>query len=124
MTIKYNKGDNTIISTNFKVNEFDCNCTNKSCKITYIDPMLVRVIQNIRDRIGRPLNINSAYRCKKHNKAVGGVADSQHLLGKAVDLSLPENMNFSQFIKIISETQGLSFFKVYPAKKFIHIDTR
>ena len=44
-------------------------------------------IQVIRDKIGCPLHINSAYRSPNHNKAIGGVKNSKHLLGKASDLT-------------------------------------
>ena len=44
-------------------------------------------IQVIRDEIGCPLHINSSYRSPAHNKAIGGVKNSQHLLGKASDLT-------------------------------------
>lgn len=35
----------------------------------------------------RPLVVTSATRCKAHNAAVGGAADSQHLLGNAIDIA-------------------------------------
>ena len=44
-------------------------------------------IQIIRDEIGCALHVNSAYRSPAHNKAIGGVKNSQHLLGKASDLT-------------------------------------
>ncbi len=43
-------------------------------------------LQVLRDFLGEPLRINSAYRSESHNKAVGGSSKSQHLLGKASDL--------------------------------------
>lgn len=35
----------------------------------------------------RPLNVNSGVRCKRHNAEVGGVSNSLHTTGQAVDLS-------------------------------------
>tara|TARA_R110002072_G_C7819582_1_gene523227 strand:- start:37 stop:420 length:384 start_codon:yes stop_codon:yes gene_type:complete len=43
-------------------------------------------LQVLRDFLGEPLRINSAYRSEAHNKSVGGSSRSQHLLGKASDL--------------------------------------
>lgn len=43
-------------------------------------------LQVLRDFLGEPLRINSAYRSEAHNRAVGGSSKSQHLLGKASDL--------------------------------------
>ena len=38
-----------------------------------------------------PVVISSGYRCKALNKAVGGVANSQHMMGEAVDIKPPAN---------------------------------
>ena len=46
------------------------------------------VLQPLRDHIGRPLLINSGYRCEQLNEAVHGVGRSQHLLGEAADLHI------------------------------------
>tara|TARA_B100000768_G_C11186386_1_gene335263 strand:- start:256 stop:639 length:384 start_codon:yes stop_codon:yes gene_type:complete len=47
-------------------------------------------LQELRDFLGEPLRINSAYRSEAHNQAVGGSSRSQHLLGKASDLRVKE----------------------------------
>ena len=47
-------------------------------------------LQVLRDFLGEPLRINSAYRSEAHNKAVGGSSRSQHLLGKASDLRVKD----------------------------------
>lgn len=43
----------------------------------------------IRQFLGGPINVNSWYRSTAVNNAVGGVADSQHKLGEAVDFTCP-----------------------------------
>lgn len=45
-------------------------------------------LQTVRDILDEPININSGYRSEAHNNIVGGVKDSQHLLGKAADISM------------------------------------
>jgi hypothetical protein len=50
---------------------------------------LARELQKVRNKIGRPFRVNSWYRPPTVNKAVGGVSNSQHLYGKAVDLQVP-----------------------------------
>lgn len=45
-------------------------------------------LQVLRDFLGEPVRINSAYRSEAHNKAVGGSKTSQHLLGKAADIKV------------------------------------
>ena len=48
---------------------------------------LADAVQLIRNTIDCPLHINSAYRSPSHNEAIGGVKDSQHVKGKASDLT-------------------------------------
>lgn len=48
---------------------------------------LAKNLQVLRDYLNTPLKINSGYRSPAHNKAVGGAQFSQHMLGKAADIS-------------------------------------
>jgi uncharacterized protein YcbK (DUF882 family) len=48
---------------------------------------LSKNLQTIRDYIGVPIHINSAYRSPDHNKRVGGVKNSKHLQGIAADIT-------------------------------------
>lgn len=50
---------------------------------------LARELQKARDQLGRPFIVNSWYRPPAVNQAVGGVSNSQHLYGKAVDVQVP-----------------------------------
>jgi len=43
-------------------------------------------LQVLRDFLGEPIRINSAYRSPAHNKSIGGSKNSQHLIGKASDI--------------------------------------
>ena len=47
-------------------------------------------LQVLRDFLGEPIRINSAYRSPAHNKAIGGVKNSQHVLGKAADIKVKD----------------------------------
>lgn len=44
------------------------------------------VLQPLRDWIGCPILIGSGYRCPMLNRIVGGVENSQHMKGQAVDI--------------------------------------
>lgn len=44
------------------------------------------VLDPLRDRFRRPIIINSGFRSKDLNRAVGGVATSQHMKGEAADI--------------------------------------
>jgi len=46
-----------------------------------------RCFEPIRNWYGKPIKVNSFYRCDALNKAVKGSATSQHVQGKAIDIS-------------------------------------
>ena len=45
------------------------------------------VLDPLREAYGRPIYVNSGYRCPALKRAVGGVAHSQHLTGEAADIT-------------------------------------
>lgn len=72
---------------NFRREEFACKCGGRFCDGFPVQPeeKLVRAIQKVRNHFGVAVTISSGVRCEKHNQAVGGVSNSRHLGGKAVD---------------------------------------
>lgn len=73
----------------FRRTEFKCQCGGKYCDGYPAEPAeeTVRMADEIRKRVGVPLTVNSGLRCKQHNAEVGGVSNSLHTTGQAVDLS-------------------------------------
>ena len=58
--------------------------------VTRLGVLARELLQPIRDHIGRPVRINSGYRCTARNAAThGSSATSQHVLGEAADISVP-----------------------------------
>lgn len=49
------------------------------------------ILQPVRDAYGKPISVTSGYRCPALNKAVKGVATSQHLTGEAADIVVADN---------------------------------
>ena len=47
---------------------------------------LCRWLERLREKVGKPIVINSGYRSEAVNKAVGGVKGSNHLTGCAADI--------------------------------------
>ncbi|MEL3955434.1 D-Ala-D-Ala carboxypeptidase family metallohydrolase [Stenotrophomonas bentonitica] len=47
------------------------------------------ILQPLREALGRPVRVNSAFRSEAVNQAVGGTATSQHRLGEAADIHVP-----------------------------------
>lgn len=46
------------------------------------------VLEPLRVAMNEPIKIGSGFRCEALNKAVGGVSNSQHMKGQAVDLCI------------------------------------
>lgn len=72
----------------FTMKEFECRC---GCVMpaeakANIEALVHNVLDPVRDAYDKPIGVNSGFRCEKHNKAVGGVPRSQHLVGEAADI--------------------------------------
>lgn len=87
---------------------------------------LAENLQVIRNYIGLPVIINSAYRTPSHNKKVGGSPTSQHLYGKASDIWVksmsPEQVR-AVILELIQEGK-ISEGGVGIYNNFIHYDIR
>lgn len=109
------------LTRDFNYKEFRCHCG--KCKFSSgigIDEIFVQKLQMIRDWVDTPLKINSALRCKIHNKYVGGSKNSNHLTGIAADIHC---ISPRLRMLIISEAISLGLtIGVY--KRFLHLDMR
>ena len=57
-----------------------------------MEALVREVLDPVRRKIGKPIVVNSGFRCPLHNKAVGGATSSQHVKGEAADIALePRN---------------------------------
>ena len=65
---------------------------------------LVRdVLDPLREKLDRPIRVNSGYRSPAVNTAVGGSARSQHSLGEAADIVVP-GMTVAELIEFIRKS--------------------
>ena len=64
-----------------------------------IKALVEDVLQPLRDAWGGPLFINSGYRSPELNKAVGGVATSQHCKGQAADVGVTDPYALAKLAK-------------------------
>ena len=125
MAIKtHNKSNRGSLSKNFSVNEFACKGLG-CCSTVKIDEDLVKYAQKIRDHFGKPVNVNSGYRCPTHNKRIGGATGSYHTKGMAADISV--NGVAPAEVAKYAESIGIKGIGLYETSKdgyFVHIDTR
>ncbi len=95
----------------FSLAEFINSVTAKRLKINNIPTFeivdnlnrLASYLDGIREKLGKPILITSGYRCPMLNKAVGGVANSQHQKGLAADITCSDMKSLE---KILIETGG------------------
>lgn len=79
------------------------------------------VLNYLRDKLGQPIVINSAFRTQQVNKAVGGAKRSLHMQGRAADIKT-RPMYLGELWKLVEQYDaqyGLSEKILYPT--FIHI---
>lgn len=95
---------------NFTFNELKCRCGGKYCNGMPVgfSYELLRQLQQIRNYFGKAVIITSAVRCTKHNKNVGGVANSKHTKGTAVDF----------YVKGVSYSKLNSYVNTLPYKSY------
>lgn len=93
----------------FRRAEFRCQCGGKYCNGFPAEPVeeTVRMADEIRRRAGVPLNVNSGVRCTRHNSDVGGVWNSLHLTGQAIDLApIGGNISVARLQDIAAQVQA------------------
>jgi peptidoglycan hydrolase-like protein with peptidoglycan-binding domain len=109
----------------FSKKEFRCKCGGQYCDgyPAEIDLTMVRYADEIRRRIGVPIGVNSGLRCSQWNTIQGGVSNSQHRYGTAVDLGKPSGVTVAEMAAIaedvIGDTGGIGIYSWG-----IHIDSR
>jgi zinc D-Ala-D-Ala carboxypeptidase len=101
---------------NFSPAEIACRGTGQ----LKLHPASLDTLQALRDRLGKPLIVRSAYRSPEHNRAVGGAPRSKHLDGAAFDIAMT-NHDPAAFEAAAREV-GFLGFGFYPRSGFIHID--
>ncbi len=105
----------------FKPAEWACRC---GCGLDAIDMNLIKTLDFIRERFGRPIIITSGCRCENHNQSVGGRPRSAHLVGPdglchAVDIAcLAPSTRF----QLVSLCLSFGIKRIEITNKHIHID--
>ena len=101
--------------------QLECPC----CHRADIDDRLIKALIQL-DRITLSgFRINSGFRCPKHNAAVGGAPNSDHLEGRAADIAPTDLTMFNLVILALTiPTFASGAFGFYPTKGIIHLGVR
>ena len=65
--------------------ELSCRC---GCGFKITNKVFLRKLDFVREDVDEPMILNSAARCKKHNKAIGGARNSAHALADPVAVDI------------------------------------
>ena len=107
------------ISKNFSRVEFSCKC---QCGFSTVDVELLKALEIVRSHFKKPIKINSACRCEKHNDYVGGALHSKHKLGIAADIVVKDiepQLVYNFLDRYMPNKYGLGNYST-----FTHVDVR
>lgn len=104
----------------FKPSEFD-SPDEKGSGGTGMNEDFVRLLDELRSLLGRPLIITSGYRTATLNSDIGGSPQSKHLEGIAADIRA---YNGYERATIVDKALDLGFKGIGVYDKHIHLDTR
>lgn len=112
------------LSQHFTSQEFACGCANCQGQPSAREPMnykFVKRLQVMREIFGQAMVISSGYRCPEHNRAVGGVAGSYHVRGRAADISLASS---ADRYELLGAAIKAGFTGIGIGATFLHVDDR
>lgn len=117
------------LSPNFTLDEFVRSQEGTRRGIDNIPPQPVidclrdlceKVLEPLREALG-PVHISSGYRCPALNKAIGGAANSQHILGQAADIEVPGHSLDEVFNWLAENTPFDQIIREFPPGGWVHV---
>lgn len=100
--------------------EFACRCGKCGGFPVEMDPGLLRRADDLRGMLGSAIHVSSGVRCNPHNVAVGGVANSRHLLGKAMDFRA-EGFTAAQILAQVKKLPNIRYAYAID-NQYVHMD--
>lgn len=94
----------------FTPEEFRCKCGGKYCSgyPAQMRKEAVMLADRARKHFGAPGHVVSGLRCARHNANSGGVENSQHMYGEAVDLRI-DGVSAGQLLAFIRQQPGVRY---------------
>ena len=86
-----------------------------------MDKGFIDFLEELRERYGKPIQINSSYRDRNHNERVGGVSDSAHteIPCKAADIRCGKSEDRFELVRI---ALSMGCERIGIGETFIHLD--
>ena len=106
----------------------DCLGIDNQCKkehIVNLTALVNNVLDPLREAYGKPITINSGFRCPALNKIIKGSTTSDHMSGRAVDITGGSSAENKKLFYMI-QSLGLPFDQLIDEKNFawIHVSYR
>jgi hypothetical protein len=119
-TYSLNSDGEKQLTKDYKVKDFKCK---DGTDTILLDQLLADMIQAANDFYDVKIIINSAYRTESHNRKVGGDPHSNHLVGRALDITVYNKARVSlEELAMFFETRGLTSIILYSYDSgWIHI---
>ena len=73
-----------------------------------MEEKLIRKAEEVRKHFGKPVIVTSGRRCATHNAKEGGVSNSRHLSGKAMDFKI-EGKTSEQILAYVQKLSGIRY---------------
>lgn len=111
------------LSQFFTLEEF-CNMTKYPQNVPSMQQVInmaygcIKILDSARCVVG-PIIINSGFRCKEVNKLVGGVENSQHLLGQAADIRPSNPARFKLLVEYLETNPNVD--QLLTASNWLHV---
>lgn len=108
----------------FRREEFKCHCGGKYCGgfPTEMNRKLLTVADRVREHFGAAAIVSSGVRCKTHNANVGGVTNSRHMEGKAMDFCI-RGKTAAEVLAYV-ETQPEIRYAYAIDSRYVHMDVK
>ena len=105
-------GEGVFLSPHFTLAEFTSSATARrlgiknevnSQQLANLTNLCRYVLEPLRKRFGKPIYVNSGFRCQELNRAVGGAVKSYHLYGRAADIRAAKLTDNNALFEMIKE---------------------
>lgn len=105
----------------------ECKLVQAVTKLPYgIEANIEALVENVLDparwKLGKPIVVNSGFRCPLHNRTVGGTVGSQHMRGEAADICCEDNKRLAEIIEQNGKyDQLIRYMNKEGGIRFIHV---